>query len=149
MSDHAKACAKSTAQTIEALYELHIWDWRTGENPDPMTEEAADILQDLLCSHGEITEHNAHSAIAEWAREMPLSVTSEDGIFEILLCTGGPALRCTGTLFQGEPDWRAGCRPDLQWQDWFQPWTVSDYPVNTDALMWFCCLFHFSGPDCD
>lgn len=147
MSDRAKACAKSCAETIEALYELSLWDWRTGENPDPMTPDAKDILEDLQCNHGEINSSNSQAAIMQWAREYPLSVEKDPdaGTFEILLCTGGPAVRVTGCLWQGEPDWRSGCRPDIQWQDWFQPWTVSDYPVDTHALMWFSELFYLGG----
>jgi hypothetical protein len=39
--------------------------------------------------------------------------------FEILLCTGGPAVRLIGTLGQhNEPE-----TVTMQVQDWFQPWT--------------------------
>jgi hypothetical protein len=45
--------------------------------------------------------------------------------FEILLCTGGPAVRLIGTLDQhGQPE-----TVTMQVQDWFQPWT--DFQPDT------------------
>jgi hypothetical protein len=47
--------------------------------------------------------------------------------FEILLCTGGPAVRLIGTLDRF-------CEPEtvrMQVQDWFQPWTPFD-PMTED-----------------
>jgi hypothetical protein len=47
--------------------------------------------------------------------------------FEILLCTGGPAVRLIGTLDK----W---CQPEtvrMQVQDWFEPWTTID-PCTED-----------------
>ena len=42
--------------------------------------------------------------------------------FEILLCTGGPAVRLFGTLGNdGQPE-----TVRLQVQDWFEPWTSFD-----------------------
>lgn len=74
-------------------------------------------------------------------QQSPLSVMVRDGWYlpghdrradkpeeyEILLTTGGPALRIFGALENGEP----GDYPRLQWQDWGTPWT--DYPAR-DAL---------------
>ena len=142
MSGHAKATARSSAQTIEALYELHCWDWRTGENPDPLTADARGLVEELEREHGSLAEcRDVQSVITQYAREWPVEVKRdpETESFEILVCTGGPAVRITGSLYQGEPDWRAGNRPDLQWRDWFQDWTVSDYAVDCNAMLWFAC----------
>jgi hypothetical protein len=50
--------------------------------------------------------------------------------FEILLCTGGPAVRIIGSLSEhGEPE-----DARLECQDWFQPWT--DYmPSGIDGAI--------------
>ena len=40
--------------------------------------------------------------------------------YEILLSTGGPALRIWGALIYGEAD----PSPRLEWQDWGAPWTA-------------------------
>ena len=48
----------------------------------------------------------------------PGSATGKPDEFQILLCTGGPAVRLTGTLNRySEPE-----TVRIQVQDWFQPW---------------------------
>ena len=50
--------------------------------------------------------------------------------YEILLCTGGPAVRIRGTLDQySQPD-----TARLDWQDWGTPWTQYRHPVTADDL---------------
>lgn len=59
--------------------------------------------------------------------------------FELLLGTGGPAVRIIGGIDRGEP-----CNPQLQVQDWFKPWT--DYNGDSDddaALEMYCRQFYF------
>lgn len=58
--------------------------------------------------------------------------------FEILLGTGGPAMRIIGELNEhGEPT-----RARLQAQDWCQPWT--DYvQADQDTLLSYCRCFYF------
>lgn len=65
--------------------------------------------------------------------------------YNILLTTGGPALRIYGRLDRfGEPD----LDPLLQWQDWGTPWTdwgpadSNDIPYK-DKLREFACHFYF------
>jgi hypothetical protein len=63
--------------------------------------------------------------------------------YEILLTTGGPALRIYGRLDHGEPD----ADPIIQWQDWGTPWTDwwpedRDVPYK-DTLREFACCFWF------
>lgn len=64
---------------------------------------------------------------------------NEDGAdeYEILLTTGGPALRIWGELDQH-------CQPssaELQMQDWFLPWTR--YPAPEATLLKFANCFWF------
>jgi hypothetical protein len=57
--------------------------------------------------------------------------------FELLLTTGGPAVRIIGELTNGEPT-----AATLQVQDWFTPWT--DYrPAHSDVLLAYCRVFYF------
>jgi len=62
--------------------------------------------------------------------------------FEILLCTGGPAVRLIGTLnHYGDPE-----TSKMQVQDWFQPWTDFE-PANDDddedVLLTYARCFYF------
>jgi hypothetical protein len=61
--------------------------------------------------------------------------------FEILLSTGGPALRIFGDLdHNGQPEPSLA----LQKQDWFQPWTdVRLSPEERDDLNTYACYFWF------
>lgn len=64
----------------------------------------------------------------------------EPAEFEILLSTGGPALRIVGDL--GEH-----CEPEkarLEWQDWFQPWTEHETTVEDDeTILAYAACFWF------
>lgn len=142
MTNHAKDCAESTAQIIEALYELYCWDWWTGDNPDPLTNDAVQLVEELEREHGSLMDcRDVQAIITSYAREMALEVLQAHGTYVLLLTTGGPSIRVTGELYQGEPSYRAGERPDVQWCDGWNDWTVSDYRVSSDALLWFACLF--------
>lgn len=153
-TDHAEASATRKGKTIEALYELHCWDFSTGETPQPLTGAAAEILSDLGWDAETDTQDSLQDSITEYVQQMPLSVlvrsdwhspgeTFIADQFEILLSTGGPACRILGELDRGSVAWQAGCRPVIQHQDWFKPWTESTYNVDTDALIWFCEQFYY------
>ena len=151
-SNHAEQNASGHAQTIEALYELSCWD---GDQETPLTTEAHSILDDIGWDDETGTPDSLQEAITEYAQEKPLTVlvrsgwhvpgassqTSEE--FEILLSTGGPACRIIGQLDRGSVAWQSGCRPVMQHQDWFKPWTESSYAIDTNALLWFCEQFYY------
>lgn len=147
--------ATGHAQTIEALYELSCWDFRNGEVPQALTGTAAEVLRDLGWDAETGTPDSLQEAVTEYAQEMPLTVLvrsgwhsagafqAEPAEFEILLSTGGPACRIIGELDRGSVAWQSGCRPVLQHQDWFKPWTESSYDIDTNALLWFCEQFYY------
>lgn len=59
--------------------------------------------------------------------------------FEILLCTGGPAVRIRGELNQyNEPD-----RAWLEYQDWFTPWVEYYEEGARDVLVEYASQFYF------
>jgi hypothetical protein len=60
--------------------------------------------------------------------------------FQILLTTGGPALRIVGELDQ----YKQPCRAWLEYQDWFTPWTeYHGDGVSNDDLLTYCQQFYF------
>lgn len=60
--------------------------------------------------------------------------------FEILLCTGGPAVRIVGDVGDhGEPK-----NARLEFQDWFTPWTQwQDNKQIEETLLAYCRCFYF------
>ena len=148
-TSHAAKSAQSTAEIIEALYELSFWNVETGENPDPLTKDAADVWREISSYRAPETQDELQDAVSGYACQMALSATTDEqnenlepDQFEILLSWGGPSVRILGELDRGSVAWQAGCRPIIQHQDWFVPWSESDYVVNTDALLWFCEFFY-------
>lgn len=92
-------------------------------------------------------------AIRERLEQAPLAVSVRSGWstpydtlqaseYQILLTTGGPALRIIGDLSEhGEAE-----TARLQYQDWGTPWT--DYPLQqseTRPLIAFASLFYFAA----
>jgi hypothetical protein len=71
----------------------------------------------------------------------PGSENNKPAEFEILLCTGGPAVRIVGDLNEYcQPE-----NPKIEYQDWFTPW-IEYY--NTDeeqqeAILRYCQIFYF------
>ena len=72
----------------------------------------------------------------------PGQESGEPEEFEILLCTGGPAVRLIGTL-------NRYCEPEsvtMQVQDWFEPWTdfvpASDED-RAEVLLTYVRCFYF------
>jgi hypothetical protein len=88
-------------------------------------------------------------AAREEIQESPLSVQVRSGWhnpgeesdaaeFEILLTTGGPALRIRGDLDEHkQPD-----RAWLEYQDWGTPWTQY-FDVEQETLLEYCRCFYF------
>lgn len=116
-----------------------IAEW-TSKNPDEAEE-----LTELEMAAGECeSKEEAEQRI----QEDPLSLQFRSGWvsnreemepeeFELLLGTGGPAVRIIGEINQGEP-----CRVRLQAQDWFTAWT--DYRgQDTAVLETYCRCFCF------
>jgi hypothetical protein len=124
------------------------------------TQHALEQAQAQLESIREMVEalrkaetDNERDAAREVILEDPLTVEVRSGWtspgdemdpeeYMILLCTGGPAVRITGSLNQYfEPD-----TAQIEYQDWFTPW-VEMVISNEDetALLEYCREFYFSA----
>jgi len=113
---------------------------------------AQDILELYQEVQAEGTTDERIEEIQQQVRDWPLSVdvrsTSwvsvgaemEADEFQILLGTGGPAMRITGDI----DEYREAGNPLMQVQDWFKPGTTCDTTDEQDeALCWFISLFYF------
>src|SRR5690606_15934671 len=98
-------------------------------------------------------DEDAEDAAREEIEGLPLEVTVRSGWrrpgeamepeeYQILLCTGGPAVRIVGDLDRwGEP-----ANAVLEYADWGTPWTA--YPADLGearALLDFARQFYYGG----
>lgn len=151
MTDHAKQNAAFYAKDIAQMLEAYDNNYETlaeleyQARHDDLTDAEAEELQMLTkaCNSFE-SQEDAERAILE----MPLSVEVRSGWhapgaeaepeeFQILLSTGGPALRIRGELDNGSPS-----RAWLEYQDWGTPWTQF-FDVEQSTLLRFASFFYF------
>lgn len=118
---------------------------------DPDLDDSAEMLANLIFDDAicppdfEFDEDSAREDIQNSALSLQVRsgwVTPGEEMnaeeFEILLTTGGPALRIRGELNEHkEPD-----RAWLEYQDWGTPWTQY-FDVEQDTLLTFCQQFFF------
>ena len=157
MNDHAKQQAAaqydSIAEMVAAseldwdrleelrdLLENHEFDMADETDPKPFNiafpdeaeklaelEEIAGDCADLEEAMQRIYEHPLSIDFRSGWGSDPQSLEAEE--FQIMLCTGGPAVRIMGELgFDGEPD-----RAWLEYQDWGTPWTQY-FDIDADVL---------------
>lgn len=116
--------------------ELAAWD---EENADELAELEAAARD---CSDRDAAEERIHEdALAVEVRSdwHTPGDDNEPTDFQILLCTGGPAVRIMGELEQGEPS-----RAWLEYQGWGTPWTERvNQPGDHDALLAYARCFYF------
>tara|TARA_Y100000114_G_scaffold151009_1_gene167152 strand:- start:29 stop:418 length:390 start_codon:yes stop_codon:yes gene_type:complete len=97
------------------------------------------------------TEPNATSDIMDRITEMPLSVSVRSGWqrpgvndqspeeYELLMGTGGPAVRIYGRLDEhGRPR-----SAELQGQNWFTPWERTTVDQDEEVLLQFAEYFYY------
>ena len=124
---HAQARAH-LAHIVELLRRLHeALDAGDEAAEDAAREEIDELPLEVLVRSG-------------WHRPGEDAGTPEE--YQILLCTGGPAVRIVGDLGRyGEPTTAV-----LQYQDWGTPWT--EYPAGDEearALLEFAREFYYGG----
>ena len=129
--------------------EIVEWCWGRHNEPRELCMDCRARMKELGWGSEHISPDELAEAITEELRDEPLEITScletgdrlDPGTFELLLCTGGPAMRVVGRVNRyGE-----GCDAVVQWQDWFKPWTSfqATSGAQREALEWFCNLFCF------
>lgn len=148
--DDASRNAAGHAEDIAALHDA--WRWLQDANRGPACRLSR-LARGRLHAAGwdGLNDDQTAEQLEDMARELPLSVLvrsdwvapdarrPEWSEYELLLTTGGPALRLVGTLYAYEPDgW-----PRLEVQDWGTPWMPYGGPVDRDALLWFAGLFWY------
>ena len=143
---HAEANAKAWMADIAAAYEAHQFCTEGGEGRD-LSREAKAALREH--DYDGDNQDDVAEAIEQQMRDIALSVSVRSqwqtpgfhplpGDFQILISTGGPALRVLGELDENS-------RPSRFWiehQDWGTPWTLWPH-AEAYALDWFCGLFWF------
>lgn len=127
--------AESDEEMGEAVAALQEWDEENGEEFTELKEEAGDCT-DRDQAYERIQEDPLSVQVRSGWASCPEEFEAEE--FEILLGTGGPAMRLIGDLNQhNEP-----CNTRLQVQDWFKPWT-DYYDADSDVLDAYAACFYF------
>ena len=130
----------TSAECFEARKELAAWDADHGEELRELTKSAT-IDDDLMADAESARERIQESPLSVQVRSGWRSVGDDHGDheeFEILLSTGGPALRIRGEL-------GAHCEPSRAWleyQDWGTVWTQY-FDVEQTTLLTYCSVFYF------
>lgn len=148
-TDHAFFAGRTALEQINTLWELGFF----AERP------YAGDLEDLTPAAREMADDQGWDVrgdrvilaqqIRDRVREIPLSLLvrsdwhvpggeSTHSQFELLLSTGGPAVRILGEL----DSYCQPYRPALQYQDWGTPWQDHS-ESNIDALLWFADQFYY------
>jgi hypothetical protein len=119
-TNHAIENASAWYESIKSM--LEVFDKADEENRD---EAQARIEESPL------------SVCVRSAAFVPVGEVMDADEYEILLTTGGPALRIIGELDNNYPK-----TARLEWQDWGTPWTV-DFSVNEETLLRYAQFFFF------
>lgn len=109
--DHAREQAKTQLQSITEM----VGALRAAIDRDDSLEQAVEAIQ-----------ADALSVQVRCPWQSPGEEAVKPDQYNILLCTGGPAVRIIGTLSEYlEPD-----SAHMQYQDWGTPW--ADYPLTSE-----------------
>lgn len=148
LDNHAEKQARAQLSSIRDMLAAYQLDWEGLEEMRDQyaeavesCEEIPDELRDTLEELEEAAREYASQDDAMQAMiENPLDISFRSGWtssredmqpeeFQILLCTGGPAVRIIGDLDEyGQP-----CRAWIEYQDWGTPWTML-FDGQADAL---------------
>ena len=134
--DHGQANAKAWLESIKEMVEERNKAW--GDNPllGPDDDEKAYEDAEQRITESVLTVEVRSGWYSPGARD----ADTKPEEYNILLTTGGPALRLIGNLSEhGEPE-----TARLEHQDWGTPWTR--YPTSgedEDVMLTFARCFYF------
>ena len=126
-NSHAKKQARAQLNSILEMVE----EWHDTNDDDAFEEAERAILESAL----------SVEVRADW--HAPGTDPDIDTEYQILLCTGGPAVMIRGELNGYQ-------RPEtarLYYQDWFTPWTeYTDISESErEAMLTYCQCFYFDA----
>lgn len=127
--DQARMQIKGICEMMAAL--------KVAQEKGVVTYEGDELDEDTM---REYIEQDALSVRVRPDWQSPGSESSEPTEFEILLCTGGPAVRIIGDLGQ----WNAPETYRVQYQDWLTPWI--DYTMSSEqekTVLKYCCMYYW------
>jgi hypothetical protein len=111
--EHCRECdGKDCELSDKDILEGQNLYWREGVTATDADREAyhdEDAARDAIC------EDPLSVLVRSGWTEAGESMQAEE--YEILLCTGGPAVRIVGDLNHGSPE-----TARIEYQDWFTPW---------------------------
>ena len=132
----AEAIDDTNAEQAEARRLLAAWDEENGEEFKEL-QDAAGECADQDDARQRIEEDALSVQVRGAWRNVGTKDDDEADEFEILLTTGGPAVRIRGELDRGVP-----CRAWLEVQDWGTPWTQY-FDADEDVLLAYSTVFYF------
>ena len=142
--------AMSQLETIQLWHVVSEWASREGEPRELPRSHRKWLMEEM--DWGPDPDHaGVVDGIRDQVTEDPLEIqvrgdwhslgeAPETAEFQILLCTGGPAVRISGDIKDESP---VRCR--LEHQGWGKPWTevVSLTKEQREALKWYCEQFYW------
>ena len=166
-SNHARKQAIAQCESIAGMVRAVEMDWTRLDQLRLLRSQAKDAgeaseVEEFDAEYGEELdeleeargEYESLEDVEQAIDNDPLSVQVRSGWytpgegspdpeeFEILLCTGGPAVRIRGELGMHLEPYRAW----IEYQDWGTPWTeLVDRPIETSTLLAYCQRFYYGG----
>lgn len=154
-AQYSSICEMAAALDVDydRLEELRTSAQAADANPDdpddfpPLDDADQEEYEQLQAAAGDCENRDA---ARDRIQEDPLTVEVRSGWntpgdhdmraeeFQILLCTGGPAVRIMGELDEhGQPT-----RAWMEYSDWYKPWTQF-FGASQDTLLTYCREFYF------
>jgi hypothetical protein len=142
--DELEEAAESQSEGVTVPYWIED---QANDNQSVFHNASVEYLALKDAANGNNNEEHAREAIQNDALSVevrkdwyaPGHEDDKPSEFQILLCTGGPAVRIMGELDDnGEP-----CRAWIEYQDWGTPWMHAVSVIDNDTLLTYCQQFYF------
>jgi hypothetical protein len=152
--EQARAQLDTIVQMVKRLEHCHRCSGEDCELTDAEILQGIGIYysEGMKASEEDRQEYHNEEAVRETIEEDPLSVEVRSGWvnspaemkaekYQILLCTGGPAVRIIGEL----DIWGNPYTARLEYQDWGTPWVqyLDMTPSEYEALLTYARQFYF------